>query len=226
MAIYFLDNIYIIKALREFEFVDEHGEDHGQTVRQWAADIVNLLRDDGRLRRERQSHAPKRFRTVSGPKNYDDDDSDCATDPFSDDASTPSVSFLASIHVSTSNHFVAAKARGLQGHSRDLTTLETYGNSGLLPDLSGFDRSQPWSILLDTLLNSVKNLLSCGFSMSYLVGTLLRHCKEGDLTDLILTSSLACRATSPLRRVHTQNDRRKESQTYLRSVSQPSSAAH
>lgn len=48
------DNIYIIKTLREFQYVDDAGLDQGQNIRARAKHITALLRDDDRLRRERQ----------------------------------------------------------------------------------------------------------------------------------------------------------------------------
>jgi epsin len=53
LCIYFQDNIYIIKSLSEFQYVDEDGKDQGANVRQKAIDITNLLRDERRLREER-----------------------------------------------------------------------------------------------------------------------------------------------------------------------------
>lgn len=71
--IYFRDNVYVVKTLREFQFVDEYGKDQGANVRQKAKDVVNLLQDEGRLRQERKSRASMRDRMVSGRNNYDDD---------------------------------------------------------------------------------------------------------------------------------------------------------
>ena len=62
--IYFRDNIYIIKTLKEFQFVDEYGKDQGANVRQKAKDITNLLQDDARLRQERRSRAHMRDRML------------------------------------------------------------------------------------------------------------------------------------------------------------------
>ncbi|KAI0059167.1 ENTH-domain-containing protein [Artomyces pyxidatus] len=64
VVVYFRDNIYIIKTLKEFQFVDEYGKDQGANVRQKAKDITNLLADDARLRQERRSRAHMRDRML------------------------------------------------------------------------------------------------------------------------------------------------------------------
>ncbi|RKF82371.1 Epsin-1 [Golovinomyces cichoracearum] len=46
-------NIYIIKTLREFQYVDEEGRDVGQNVRVSAKELTSLILDDERLRSER-----------------------------------------------------------------------------------------------------------------------------------------------------------------------------
>jgi len=66
VVIYFRDNIYVIKTLKEFQYVDEYGKDQGANVRQKAKDITNLLSDDTRLREERRSRAHMRDRMTSG----------------------------------------------------------------------------------------------------------------------------------------------------------------
>ncbi|ODQ65752.1 ENTH-domain-containing protein [Nadsonia fulvescens var. elongata DSM 6958] len=47
------DNIYIIKTLREFQYVDETGADHGKSIRIKAKEMTSLLLDDDKLRAER-----------------------------------------------------------------------------------------------------------------------------------------------------------------------------
>ncbi|OCH86916.1 ENTH-domain-containing protein [Obba rivulosa] len=66
VVIYFRDNLYIIKTLKEFQFIDEEGKDQGANVRQKAKDITNLLQDESRLRQERRSRANMRDRMVRG----------------------------------------------------------------------------------------------------------------------------------------------------------------
>lgn len=46
-------NIYIIKTLREFQYIDEDGRDVGQNVRVSAKELTSLLLDEERLRAER-----------------------------------------------------------------------------------------------------------------------------------------------------------------------------
>lgn len=76
VVIYFRDNIYIIKTLKEFQYIDEDGKDQGANVRQKAKDITNLLQDEGRLREERRSRASMRDRMIRGASTADDDDED------------------------------------------------------------------------------------------------------------------------------------------------------
>jgi epsin len=71
ICIYFQDNIYIIKSLSEFQYVDEDGKDQGANVRQKAIDITNLLRDERRLREERL-----RAQTIWGGDTRIDDGED------------------------------------------------------------------------------------------------------------------------------------------------------
>ncbi|KAK9478487.1 ENTH-domain-containing protein [Lipomyces japonicus] len=47
------DNAYIIKTLREFQYVDEEGRDQGANVRSKAKELTTLLQDDERIRTER-----------------------------------------------------------------------------------------------------------------------------------------------------------------------------
>ncbi|ORX38485.1 hypothetical protein BD324DRAFT_577472 [Kockovaella imperatae] len=64
VVIYFKDNIYIVKTLKEFVYVDEAGKDVGANVRQKAKDITNLLQDEDRLRNERRSRGDMRDRML------------------------------------------------------------------------------------------------------------------------------------------------------------------
>ena len=66
VVIYFRDNLYVIKTLKEFQYIDEYGKDQGANVRQKAKDITNLLSDESRLREERRSRAHMRDRMTSG----------------------------------------------------------------------------------------------------------------------------------------------------------------
>ncbi|KAL0947979.1 hypothetical protein HGRIS_010605 [Hohenbuehelia grisea] len=66
VVIYFRDNLYVIKTLKEFQFIDEDGKDQGANVRQKAKDITNLLQDEARLREERRTRASMRDRMIRG----------------------------------------------------------------------------------------------------------------------------------------------------------------
>lgn len=74
VVLYFKDNIYIIKTLKEFQYVDEEGKDQGANVRQKAKDITNLLQDASRLQQERRNRASMRDRMTR--TGYDEDAGD------------------------------------------------------------------------------------------------------------------------------------------------------
>ncbi|CAG8515642.1 2796_t:CDS:10 [Dentiscutata erythropus] len=59
---YAKENIYVVKTLREFQYIDDDGKDQGANVRQKAKDITNLLQDDERLNSERRQRANMRDR--------------------------------------------------------------------------------------------------------------------------------------------------------------------
>lgn len=73
MVIYFQDNIYIVKTLKEFQFIDEDSKDQGANVRQKAKDITNLLMDEGRLREERKSRAHMRNRLGGAEDQFEEE---------------------------------------------------------------------------------------------------------------------------------------------------------
>lgn len=50
---YARDNLYIVKTLKEFQYVDEEGKDQGANVRQKANDITELLSDPALLAQKR-----------------------------------------------------------------------------------------------------------------------------------------------------------------------------
>lgn len=76
VIVYFRDNIYIVKTLKEFQYVDEYSKDQGANVRQKAKDITNLLQDEGRLREERNTRANMRDRMVRGGSGMYDEPED------------------------------------------------------------------------------------------------------------------------------------------------------
>ncbi|KAG8900510.1 hypothetical protein FRC00_012525 [Tulasnella sp. 408] len=74
VVLYFKDNLYVIKTLKEFQYIDEDGKDQGANVRQKAKDITNLLMDESRLREQRRSRAHMRDRMLGeGPVGTGDD---------------------------------------------------------------------------------------------------------------------------------------------------------
>ncbi|KAF9510869.1 hypothetical protein BS47DRAFT_1319393 [Hydnum rufescens UP504] len=89
VIIYFKDNIYIIKTLKEFQYLDEDQKDQGANVRQKAKDITNLLQDDARLRQERKSRAYMHDRLANGTGGADDYGKDSGDDRFGRSQSVP-----------------------------------------------------------------------------------------------------------------------------------------
>ncbi|EJD00537.1 ENTH-domain-containing protein [Fomitiporia mediterranea MF3/22] len=79
VIIYFRDNLYIIKTLKEFQYVDEYSKDQGANVRQKAKDITNLLQDESRLREERRNRASMRDRMAGGTNGLSDFDDENET---------------------------------------------------------------------------------------------------------------------------------------------------
>lgn len=64
------NNLYIIKTLREFIYIDEDGKDVGQNVRVAAKELTTLILDDDRLRLERSDRKSWKSR-VSGLDEFD-----------------------------------------------------------------------------------------------------------------------------------------------------------
>ncbi|KAL2266103.1 hypothetical protein VTJ83DRAFT_5455 [Remersonia thermophila] len=62
-------NIFIIKTLREFQYIDEDGRDVGQNVRVAAKELTALILDDERLRAERADRRSWKSR-VHGLEEY------------------------------------------------------------------------------------------------------------------------------------------------------------
>ncbi|KKK13738.1 EH domain binding protein [Aspergillus rambellii] len=62
-------NVYIIKTLREFQYVDEDGRDVGQDVRVAAKELTALILDEDRLRSERSDRKLWKSR-VNGLDDY------------------------------------------------------------------------------------------------------------------------------------------------------------
>ncbi|PVH94324.1 ENTH-domain-containing protein [Periconia macrospinosa] len=62
-------NIYIIKTLREFQYIDEDGRDVGQNIRIAAKELTALVMDEERLRAERADRKSWKAR-VTGIEEY------------------------------------------------------------------------------------------------------------------------------------------------------------
>jgi len=62
------ENIFAIKTLKDFQFIDKDGKDQGINVREKSKQLVTLLKDDERLKSERQRalKAKERFSQSQG----------------------------------------------------------------------------------------------------------------------------------------------------------------
>ncbi|OJA07757.1 hypothetical protein AZE42_02998 [Rhizopogon vesiculosus] len=90
VVLYFRDNLYIIKTLKEFQYVDEEGKDLGANVRQKAKDISNLLSDPARLQEERRTRASTRDRMIRGHNSEQgEDDEDRGRKSYAPPPGTP-----------------------------------------------------------------------------------------------------------------------------------------
>ncbi|KAM3858536.1 uncharacterized protein epn1b [Diretmus argenteus] len=72
------DNIYIVKALTEFRFVEKDGKDQGLNVREKAKVVLVLMEDDEKLKEERDFAVKTREKTS---KNAAASSSDAVKDP-------------------------------------------------------------------------------------------------------------------------------------------------
>ncbi|XP_043943285.1 epsin-3-like isoform X2 [Protopterus annectens] len=59
------ENIYAIQTLKEFQYIDKDGRDQGINVREKAKQLVNLLKDEERLREERANAQKTKERMCS-----------------------------------------------------------------------------------------------------------------------------------------------------------------
>ncbi|KAM7207317.1 putative enth domain containing protein [Naviculisporaceae sp. PSN 640] len=68
-------NVFIIKTLREFIYIDEEGRDVGQNVRVAAKELTSLILDDERLRAERSDRRTWKSRVAGldeyGPQHHE-----------------------------------------------------------------------------------------------------------------------------------------------------------
>ncbi|ROT43337.1 ENTH-domain-containing protein [Sodiomyces alkalinus F11] len=63
------ESIYVIKTLREFQYIDDDGRDVGQNVRVAAKELTSLILDEERLRNERRDRKTWKSR-VTGLEEY------------------------------------------------------------------------------------------------------------------------------------------------------------
>ncbi|ODV92440.1 hypothetical protein CANCADRAFT_30596 [Tortispora caseinolytica NRRL Y-17796] len=66
------DNLYIVKTLREFQYIEEDGTDQGANIRSKAKSLTTLLQDDERLREERARSKGMRSRIGSQSRDRDE----------------------------------------------------------------------------------------------------------------------------------------------------------
>ncbi|GMM56359.1 epsin [Maudiozyma humilis] len=74
------ENLYVIKTLKEFRYLDDTGYDQGQIIRVKATDLTSLLADDERLRGERRhnqsrNYGRRRNDAPANPPDYNDAES-------------------------------------------------------------------------------------------------------------------------------------------------------
>lgn len=69
---YFHDNIYIVKTLKEFQYMDDGGVDQGVNVRQKAKEITSLLLDESRMKSQRRARSNMN-RVKTDPTDFSDD---------------------------------------------------------------------------------------------------------------------------------------------------------
>ncbi|TBU48242.1 ENTH-domain-containing protein [Dichomitus squalens] len=82
VIVYCEENLYEIKTLREFQYIDEEGRDQGANVRQKAKDITNLLMDKRRLHQERVARSRMRDRMLGRTSTDTDDDDEGGRPPY------------------------------------------------------------------------------------------------------------------------------------------------
>lgn len=73
-------NLFIIKTLREFQYIDEDGRDVGQNVRVASKELTSLLLDEERLRAERSDRKTWKSR-VTGLEEYTPQQSESSERP-------------------------------------------------------------------------------------------------------------------------------------------------
>ncbi|KAI8849401.1 hypothetical protein BC829DRAFT_186272 [Chytridium lagenaria] len=61
---YAKENLYVVKTLKDFQYVDDDSKDHGMNVRQLSKDITALLADDSRLQTERRDPGTRRSNEI------------------------------------------------------------------------------------------------------------------------------------------------------------------
>ncbi len=61
---YAKENLYVIKTLKEFQYIDDEGRDQGLNVRQKSKEVTALLNDETRFKEARETR--KNMRTRQG----------------------------------------------------------------------------------------------------------------------------------------------------------------
>lgn len=75
------ENIYALQALKDFQY-NEDGKDHGASVREKAKQLVNLLKDDERLKNERTKALKAKERFAQTPTAIDSSGVSCSHDVY------------------------------------------------------------------------------------------------------------------------------------------------
>ena len=71
--LYFHDNIYIVKTLKEFQYLDDAHVDQGINVRQKAKEITALLMDETRARARRRARFDEGSHAQRDPDDFSDE---------------------------------------------------------------------------------------------------------------------------------------------------------
>ncbi|XP_061892487.1 epsin-3 isoform X1 [Entelurus aequoreus] len=66
------DNIYSIQTLKDFQYVDRDGQDQGQHIREKAKNLVSLLKDPEKLKKERSQALKTKSRMVGVHYSFGD----------------------------------------------------------------------------------------------------------------------------------------------------------
>ncbi|XP_061892490.1 epsin-3 isoform X4 [Entelurus aequoreus] len=97
------DNIYSIQTLKDFQYVDRDGQDQGQHIREKAKNLVSLLKDPEKLKKERSQALKTKSRMVGVHYSFGDLPPPYPGSHSSHYGTYPSRSSPSSVHSSSSS---------------------------------------------------------------------------------------------------------------------------